>query len=155
WSMTVYDADALFNLNVHGNVGGLAQLPNYPNSTMSDIANFAQLLSKSNQGLTPAEVNPGMGFNTDPSVSGTYSGSLTQYQYEFGVAPSASWGQGANMDLYRILTGTANFQSATLFSDLFPGRWGEANTVLYSGLTQGIANGSASATYVFQRPFPG
>lgn len=148
FSFTVYDADGLFNLNVHGNHAMIAQLPN---GAVSDIPNLQRFLSMSNQGVTPSEVNPQYAFYTDPSL---YGGSLAAYQSEFGVPPGTAL-QGANMDWYRLLTGSANFQNSGQFNDLYAGRYGEANTVLYTGLMNGINNGGASATSVYQRPFPG
>ncbi len=164
FSYTVYDADGLFNLNAHGNLARLAQVTP---SQLSGITSFNKFLSSSNQGHGPAEINPQYALNAVPDVSSTYGGSgdfngvagdltaaLQQHQYEFGTQPS-NWGQLANMEWYRLLTGTANFQSSTTFNDLYAGRYGEASTVLYAGLLAGAGNGNVSSTPLNQMPFPG
>lgn len=170
FSYTVYDTDALFNLNVHGNHAYLSQLNRlgdfYQDDTLPtplpiNAAGNQRFLSGSNQGLTPSEVNPQYALNSDPNIGPDFSGTaadllaaLQQYAFEFGNAPTTRLTL-SNMDWYRLLTGTANFQSATAFNDLYAGRYGEATTVMLHALQQGVANGGASATRPDQMPFPG
>jgi hypothetical protein len=170
FSFTVYDADALFNLNVHGNHAYLSQLNRlgdfYQDDTLPtplpiNAAGNQRFLSGSNQGVTPSEVNPQYALNSDPNLGPDFSGTaadlsaaLQQYAFEFGNAPTTRLTL-SNMDWYRLLTGTANFQSATAFNDLYAGRYGEATSVMLPALQQGVANGGASATRPNQMPFPG
>ncbi len=160
FSFTVYDADALFNLNVHGNRSRLDL------ASMTQIGNIPALtkfLSSSNQGLTPSEVNPQYPMNSDPNLGPDFPSPLTaadlnnalkQHTYQFG-GPPTNYGQLSNMEWYRILTGTANFQSATGFTDVYPGRYGEQGTTLIAAFNQGLSNGSAAQTPTGMMPAPG
>ncbi|MFO0919082.1 MAG: hypothetical protein U0872_12305 [Planctomycetaceae bacterium] len=165
FSYTVYDADGLLNLNAHGNLARLGQVTP---SQLSGISSFNKFLSGSNQGLGPAEINPQYALNAVPDVTAANGGTgdlngtasdltaaLQQHQYEFGTQPGNAQ-QLSNMEWYRLLTGTANFQSTTTFNDLYAGRYGEASTVLYQGLTTVVSNGyNVSTTPLNQMPFPG
>jgi hypothetical protein len=106
-------------------------------------------------------VNPQYALNSSPTIGPDFSGTLTdldnatkQYQYQYGGAPTTDL-MLSNFDWYRLLTGTANFQSTTTYNDLYPGRYGEATSVLHPAFQFGIANGSIAATPLNRMAFPG
>ncbi len=160
-SYTIYDADGLFNLNAHGNLSGMTRMAANSQTTIGDVRFPSHFLSVSNQGLSPSEVNPQWAFNAYPQIGVDFSGTPTdldnatqQYLYQYGFRPVDNR-QTSNFDWYRLMTGAANFQSATTYNDLYPGRYGEATSVLHPAFQFGIANGSIAATPLVQMPFPG
>ncbi|MBW3539951.1 MAG: hypothetical protein KY476_06760, partial [Planctomycetes bacterium] len=66
YAITIYDADGLMNLLAHGNVEGEVN-PRDPNRPFG----VNQYLSRSNQAVTPSEVNPQWALNAVPAIVDT------------------------------------------------------------------------------------
>ena len=64
-AIRIIDADALFNINVHGNRAGQAAVPSPLN-----FGGPGQFLSRSNLGVSASEVNPEWAFNARPQPAG-------------------------------------------------------------------------------------
>ena len=163
-SFTVYDADGLLNLNIHGNLNG--DLDFAVNPFGGTMGGTVQLLSRSNQGLSPGEVNPEWALSGDPtSVSSTV---FEQHNRFFGHDP-ADRREAANMEWWFVNMGrgqlkasrpnTSNANQSLLaasdIDDLFAGRWGDMN-YLYGGLVGGSSDpnqdGFNSDPYDYPRP---
>jgi hypothetical protein len=151
FSFTVYDADALFNLNAHGNIHR-----NIPAASFSSPFGLGDYIHQSNHGLGPHEVNPAWGLNADPRGNDHNAATpgdniapaavFNQHSFMFGGTPPATMVELGNMELQWINSGRgqlsgAAFAASAAPSDMYPGRFGEAN-VLYSWLT-----GAAGSTY--------
>jgi hypothetical protein len=146
-SFTIYDLDSLINTNVHGNLAGLDR-NGVLNALVSSGAFANQMLSKSNLGLGPNEVNPTYALRRDERAdnailtNATYVNSIPtgggaardQFIAHFGRAPENAIEQ-ANMELFWLLTGRAKFDGTTI-EDVYPGRWGDVRS-LYSALSSG------------------
>ena len=146
-SFTIYDLDSLINTNVHGNLAGLDR-SGVLNALVSSGALANQMLSKSNLGLGPNEVNPTYALRRDERAdnstltSGTYVNSIPpgavaareQFIAHFGRAPENAIEQ-ANMELFWVLTGRAKLDG-TIIEDVYPGRWGDVRS-LYSAVSSG------------------
>ena len=149
-SFTIYDLDALINVNVHGNINNLARTGNIP--AMVSAGDFGnQLISASHQGLGPHEINPTYALRRDTRTTGVpYSSqipadALNEFIQHFGRAPNSAIEQ-ANMELFWLLTGRADYDSSGIIDDVYPGRWGDVKN-LYLAL-----NGSKN---VADYPRPG
>ena len=146
-SFTIYDLDSLINTNVHGNLAGLDR-SGVLNALVSSGAFANQMLSKSNLGLGPNEVNPTYALRRDERAdnatltTATYVNSIPtgsgaardQFIAHFGRAPENAIEQ-ANMELFWLLTGRAKFDGTTI-EDVYPGRWGDVRS-LYSAVSSG------------------
>lgn len=151
-SFTILDANGLLDLNTHGNMPGMtiasADLPageRYAaNSDHAASQPFGlnRFVSRSNQGLSPAEVNPLWALNARPGqdyIGGSAATMFRQHELFFGEppedlssynlpGPAPSWRELANMEWFFLLAGRAEFRSTASVSDvgdLFHGRWGE------------------------------
>ncbi len=136
-SMTVYDADGLFNLNIHGNLAGNLNLAaaRFGGPGQSRVA-------ESNTGVGgPSEVNPLWAFTTNPGAIG--AAAFGPHQTFFGHVP-ADRGELANMEWWFLNMGRAEYSGGSV-SDLIAGRWGELNR---------LSNGVASMNLA-QFPGPG
>ncbi len=145
FSTTIYDADGLFNLNIHGNLSG--------DTGAAPYYGGGQSISRSLHGLSPAEVNPTWGLSGHPGVDVDVA-SLSDYSTYFNHAPVDRW-ELANMSWWWLNKGRVDFGSGT--PKLHVGRLGEANriwTVLQaSGGSNLIALNNAGNYHMF--PFPG
>lgn len=142
FSFTIKDADALLNLNVHGNMAAVwagdqaLQAPFWTGNT-SD-SRYNPHISRSNLGLTPGEVNVAWGLTRRPETTALMMSGSTGHD---GAYPADSffsgtpvnWHETANRELQFLLQGRYTPSP----SDLQPGRWGEDN-LLY----QAISNSS-------------
>ncbi|HET6327406.1 MAG TPA: hypothetical protein VFG04_22180 [Planctomycetaceae bacterium] len=154
-AIKLIDADALFNLNAHGNrsgnvVLGPAPIP-IPFGGNGTLPATTQFLSRSNLGISASEVNVEWAFNARP-VAGTpdFQGTpaallsaLTQYVSFFrspaqsGTLPTDDHSLGnyelANMEWWNILNGRPQLTpsaspttiAASVSGSSLPGRWGE------------------------------
>jgi hypothetical protein len=149
-AVKIIDADALFNLNAHGNRSALAAVPS-PNN----FGGTGTFLSRSNQGISSSEVNPEWALNARPlAASADFGGNaaalssaLVQYVSFFrapadsGTLPINNFDptagavsfELANMEWWNILngrpqltpSGTPTTTAATISGSSLPGRWGE------------------------------
>ncbi|MEQ9411486.1 MAG: hypothetical protein RIK87_27475 [Fuerstiella sp.] len=160
-SVTIYDADGLFNLNVHGNLAGLPKTGTSSGTSFQYTVAQAtadgylsdNFLSRSHHGLGPHEINPIWGLRREPVLSGPFERSLSDrtlahMYHHFGVWPTNSLQQG-NMEWLWLLTGrgdyrnhgvvrqpsTGNVTSVNVsdFDRLISGRWGDEQ-MLYHAL---------------------
>ena len=109
-AVKLVDADALFNLNAHGNAYG----------------NFANLggsyLSRSNEGLGPHEINPQYGLT---ATAPTGDPALEPHRDVFGFDPTAVL-QLANTEWWFLLAGLGEDDGNDgTFETSVEGRWGE------------------------------
>lgn len=150
-SFTIYDLDSLINTNVHGNLAGLDR-NGVLNALVSSGAFANQMLSKSNLGLGPNEVNPTYALRRDERADNATLNSITyvaaipsatdlppspvreQFIAHFGRPPENAIEQ-ANMELFWLLTGRAKFDGTTI-EDVYPGRWGDVRN-LYAAVASG------------------
>ncbi|RMG33228.1 MAG: hypothetical protein D6725_16110, partial [Planctomycetota bacterium] len=165
FAFTVYDADGLLNLNVHGNaarrfdpgpdnVFGTGDEPIQrlgPNFGGAD----GGYISESNQGISPAEVNPLRALDANPDASiapldlpsdRPVNEIFRAYIGYYGHAPATAR-EAANMDWWFAMTGRPIYQSSGTILDLVPGRWGDLNR-----LAQVIGNPTAP---ILNYPQPG
>ncbi len=145
WGITIIDADALFNLNAHGNTSGT----DASNSIITN--NFGQpfgyqrvglgadglvgggddtldtrFISQSNQATSVSEVNPQWGLHA--ALPGTGMDQHNWYMQKFGRDTGAdplSQTELANLEWWWLLTGRLDLDSSLASSGTFPGRWGE------------------------------
>lgn len=136
-SVTIYDLDSLIDINVHGNLAGLDRSGTFnpaPPTFGTD------LLSRSNLGLGPNEINPLWALRRDDRdvLAGPLPPFRDQinlnadlaYQFtrHYGRVPETSVDQ-ANMELLWLLTGRVEFDLGGTppndVTNLFAGRWGE------------------------------
>lgn len=168
-SVTIYDLDSLIDLNTHGNLAGLDRNANF-RTVASGGAMATDLLSRSNLGLGPNEINPLWALRRDdrdntsgplpPFVNQFYitppNPPLTpvgeQFVRHFNKVPTTPVEQ-ANMEWMWLLTGRVDYTGATP-TDMFSGRWGEqerayhaiANTGLVADLPRPGRTGNAQQT---------
>ncbi len=146
FSFTVIDQDALLNLNVHGNLARVWQ-GDVPMQAPFGYSAADPFVSKSNLGLSPAEINPLWGMNRRPRRSGAMSPYPDDGDYGTDpfFDPSTStlpinWRESANRDWLYLLMGRYTPSP----SDLVPGRFGEEH-LLYRAIT----NSSTLTPYAF------
>ncbi len=143
FAVTIYDADALFNLNAHGNLAGISSFQNTfgqfgPTGAGSDGTYYTaddqvdlRFASQSNQGVSPSEVNPQWGM-----LAPTSEGSTTQHQRFFNHAP-ANQIELSNMEWWFLLKGRADLDASSNIDKLYPGLYGEStqlNTAMSNSL---------------------
>jgi hypothetical protein len=138
FSFTIYDADALVNMNIAANIMGLHSASGGADSLVSNttqafgfdpVTNGPYFISRSNQGLAPSEINPGWLLDTDPNTpadfkSGNPATDLDQLRRYYGNNP-ATRVELANMELYNALAGRPNYDSSGTITEYLVGRWGE------------------------------
>jgi len=134
-SVTIYDLDALIDVNVHGNLAGLNRIGNFQNNgpgLVRDGLMSNQFLSRSNLGLGPNEINPlwAMRRGAPPALHP----SLEQFTSHYARTPANDIEQ-ANMEWLWLLAGRGDFTTGTL-NNLLPGRWGETER-LYNAVHSG------------------
>jgi hypothetical protein len=156
-AIKIIDADALFNLNAHGNRSGSVVVPspglpsNLPFGGLGTLPGTTQFISHSNLGLSASEVNIEWAFNATPVAgSADFPGTqaalataLQQYTSFFrspaqsGTLPVDNHSAGiyelANMEWWNILNGRPQLTPgtpATVSGSSLPGRWGENVTRL-------------------------
>lgn len=161
FSFTVYDADALVNANIAGNIMGLKSASGGTDPQVNNGAAPTQKfgydpvsggimhISRSNQGIAPSEINLGMVLDTDPTLAADIPAAqlnavLEQHRRYYGQNP-ATRVELANMELFSLLTGRPNYDSSGTITEYLTGRWGEKSQ-LQNGVTS-----RALATY----PVPG
>jgi len=145
YAITIQDADALFNLNAHGNA--------YGNITLGTAAFGGGLtatdgISRSNQASGPHEVNLTVGLT--PDLSSASATDFAQHEAFFGHVPDLTQPyELANMEWWFTLVGRAEFSAAGP-STYYIGRWGEVNR-LRQGVDSVVA-GTPNSTFF---PYPG
>ncbi len=142
FAITMYDADALFNLNAHGNVAGITAFQNAygtfgplgpgPDGQFGTADDQIDLryASQSNQGVAVSEVNPGWGMTAT-----TGEGPTVQHQRFYGHTPQNTV-ELANMEWWWLTSGRADYDATANIQNLYPGRFGEVsqlNTALTNG----------------------
>ena len=135
-SFTIYDLDALLNLNA---VGNLAQLPRNAPSLLGLVGPAglgAVPVSDSNLGLGPNEISPIWALMPDVPETDT-----TEFYDWYGANPSNNLEQ-ANMEWIWLLTGRMDGTATDGWTDLFPGKYGDANAVVYHKTTAGSSTSS-------------
>jgi len=180
FGLTVYDLDALINLNVHGNLSGNTSPPGsggYFGSGVTPPGGYAQTLdariSKSLQGLSPSEINPQWALDADPYIPGAipgFTGDLdassptSDYVRYFERSPMTNvnailmnrW-ELANMEWWWLNKGRVEFAAAGTDHQIFAGRLGEAERVFailaQSGGSAPITANVPGFSHLF--PYPG
>jgi hypothetical protein len=111
FAFTVYDGDGLINLNTAGNLSGDTTDPGatgYFGNGSVFIPPAApgqfKTVGQSNQGVSPAEVNPAWALNADPATT-ALSGDYLTY---FGRVPADRW-ELANMEQWWAKKGRIEF----------------------------------------------
>ncbi|MFN9719082.1 MAG: hypothetical protein ACK58L_10335, partial [Planctomycetota bacterium] len=149
-SVTIYDLDALIDLNVHGNLAGLSRSGSLQGLAQSGAFDV-RYLSQSNLGLGPNEVNPLPALRANVANLINPGGAFAsldrvreQMVHGFGINPMSYVGPTtgqplsgvtqANMEFIWLLTGRADVSGGVRSSfasnkldDLLPGRWGESD----------------------------
>ncbi|MEO1996633.1 MAG: hypothetical protein ABGZ17_15300, partial [Planctomycetaceae bacterium] len=128
-SFTIYDLDALLDLNAVGNVAQLPRDVKIDGSIVGPAGLGSVPLSDSNQGLGPNEINPI--YALLPDAPETTPGS--PFEDWYGANPSNILEQ-ANMEWIWLLTGRMDNDGLD-WTDIFPGRWGDANALYYHKTT--------------------
>ncbi len=145
YSFTVYDLDALLNLNIVGNLWGNTDLTN-------PVYGAGRFLSRSNEGLGPAEVNPQWALDASPwgpdRISGTADdppSSAFDQQRRFFHPPAPSTSRPAdavelaNMEWWWLNVGRPNYGSSGI-DDLYAGRWGELQRLNSGAVTRNVSD---------------
>ena len=142
YSITIHDLDALINLNAHGNLSALYD----PNSTLptpllrntSGLFGGNDFISQSNQGIGPAEINPGWVMNGRIGVNNTTSAATVFEQHlrfygnlpsAAGTGPAQAWRETANMELAWIKLGRPELSGSGGVTGLHAGAYGEESLV--------------------------
>jgi hypothetical protein len=132
-SFTIYDLDGLIDLNIHGNMAALDRSSNVQTIAGSGLLTN-QMLSRSNLGLGPNEINPLWALRSNLAAAVTVD-VARQFQHHFGKLPVNGLEQ-ANMEWLWILSGRAQIDTNSKLEDLFTGRWGE-NERLFNAFKPG------------------
>lgn len=123
-SFTVYDLDALLNLNIHGNLSG-----DHKTSPTTNFGNNNDI-SRSSMGLGPNEVNPLHALEAIPGadIPPITFGPTSDYARYFSHNP-ANQRELANMEFWWLLTGRFEWPvpPSTAAPQVYSGRHGEAN----------------------------
>jgi hypothetical protein len=135
-SVTVYDLDALIDVNVHGNLAALPRTGLFRNAggvAVRDGQMINQFLSRSNLGIGPSEINPLWALRRGVPPVG--HSSLSQFSSHFSRTPGTDLEQ-ANMEWLWLLTGRGKFMGGPNPDNIFSGRWGEADRT-YNSIRSG------------------
>ncbi|MEX2287653.1 MAG: hypothetical protein WD648_11230 [Planctomycetaceae bacterium] len=146
-AITIIDADALFNANVHSNINALAA--NLDLTANPFGAN--ELISRSNQGISTSEVNMQYALYAAPTPASTdfagdstaLAAALEQHRLFFGHDPATPV-ELSNMELWFLMAGRAEFSGGGALAnvvEMHAGRHGELNR-----LSSGIGAPSRDAT---------
>lgn len=165
FSATIYDADALFNLSIHGNLSGNTLPPDGMGSNPSTFGG-GESVSRSLYGLSPSEINPlwGLAGHAGEEVDAT---SLSDYTSYFSRTPAivnvtdsgqvslAKQVELANMAWWWLNKGSIEFTSPNPI--IHAGRLGDEERIwqVYNaaGGSNVIALNSGGSYAMF--PFPG
>lgn len=145
FAVSIYDLDALLNLNAHGNMYG-----DVPADLASVPANPFQFLSTSNEGRRRSDINVEYGLMNGPAAMPT-GADYTQHQRFFGVAPTTPT-QLANMEWWFIAAGRGDLDGPLgtgKATQLYPGRWGEAQRLA------AVLDPSSATRNPYAYPLPG
>lgn len=159
YAVSIKDLDALLNINVVGNLNGDLSTPN-PIGGVDPILGRTGLLSTSDYGMTPSEINPSWALMRNVSTAGgmpPVSGDprFEQFERTFGKVPQSPYEQ-ANMEWAWLLLGRAELSTGPLpvadsdVEDIFPGRLGEPNR-----LFNAVTNAMNVAEFFNLAPRPG
>ena len=135
FAFTIYDADGLLNLNATGNTSGTVNLG-------GTAFGSGGLISRSNLGVTPYEVNPLWGLDadalpTDFPYDSRRRGEVFQDHRSFFLHTPNNWVENANMEWWFLLKGRAIRTAGSNAVDVIAqGRHGEYNR-LVAALTAG------------------
>ena len=128
---TILDAEAYFNLNVHGNTN---QLLAATDITAGPLGGANRFLSRSHQGVSRSEINPGWGLNSGTAETAA-ANPFQQNRFLFGHNPADNW-ELSNMDLWCLLHGRPIFQNGSptpaAQADIvqtITGRYGESSLI--------------------------
>lgn len=143
FAVTIHELDALFNINVHGNLAGLPQTGTLPQAAANgDLS--SNFVSRSHQGLGPNEVNPEWGLRRnvalDPETEehmflhfgATASDTLQQANVEW-IWALMGRGQYDNYTVNRDGSGAITSITGQELTTLHGGRWGDKQ-MLYNAL---------------------
>lgn len=140
-AITIYDADALLNLNAHGNQENIPQNFDLTQGTAGSFG--GGYISASNHGLLPAEVNPEWALFSLPDatdISGPLNTALKQHLLFFNRVDAAGLPDAtkidaansielANMEWWFLTAGRPELEpvdaTEQIVSELISGRWGE------------------------------
>ena len=140
YGITIFDLDALFNLNAHGNIYGSPELlTTNPFQSPDPTSPF---ISQSNEGRHRHEINPLPGLTTVPT-----GGITAEHQAFFGHVP-ASVTELANMELWFVLAGRVDKDASMAITAKYEGRWGNDLNRFEKANTAGSAS-------IFDYPLPG
>ncbi len=149
FAMTITDADALLNLNAHGNVYGVTAFNNAfgtfgplgpgPDGQYGTPDDDLRYASQSNQGVAASEVNPQWGMTAN-----TGEGPTAQHQRFYGNAPQSTI-ELANMEWWWLTAGRADLDATNNIQNLYEGRFGEVDQL----------NASIGSANPFQFPSAG
>lgn len=138
YAFKVIDADALLNLNAHGNMAlyRFIDRAGSPNLT-NHIKDFGDWISQSSGGMSRSEINLGYALANDTSNKSVSNAVAFQQHRGYFGANVANRRQLANSELAFLLSGRPDFDSSGnpigTSSFNIPGRYGEA-TLLDSAL---------------------
>lgn len=163
FAFMVLDADGLANVNLHSNIAGIQSLAHPFVGTADPFGGSNPSISRSNQGLSPSEVNLWWPLSADPEdvnflnppvANGTPTNALQQYRVRFvpvldnttpgysGTGYQMTRAEMANLDLFALLHGRAKYDVTGsgpengVINDLSVGRFGDRSALL-AGATSG------------------
>lgn len=141
FGITLYDGDALFNLNAHGNIAAREDIDTMqfgPLGTSPVIGPTGmEFLSQSNEGLGVSEINPEWGLTAS-------AGDTSPHSSFFGRAPASSV-ELANIEWFWLMSGRAEYDSGGGVNSLYPGRYGELDDL----------GNAVSSLNIYSFPMPG
>jgi len=158
-AFTIYDADALFNLNAHGNAYGDIAVHDGTNplpfgdinsdGTVSVGGATNEYISRSNQGTGPHEVNSEVGLDAPVPADNT---KLAQHTYFLSRIPTTQE-EIANLEWWFTLVGRAELDSTRAIQRLHAGRLGEPSRL--RNMVTAMDNAGTAATAPRLAPYPG
>lgn len=160
FALTVYDADALLNLNAVGNLSGDTNPPGpggyFGNAAGLTLSNSPySSISRSHQGLSPYEINPMWALTRDPNTGTPITSDFaTYFGRSFLATPSDRW-EFANMEMWWLNKGRVEFGGTQ--PRIHSGRMGDAarvwNILQLAPSTPVINSNTGTGVNLF--PFPG
>ncbi len=135
----VIDADALLNVNAHGNMNGVLARQ-WDGNAISPGDPSTTLVHASNQGLSRSEINLGLGLTADPATDLDPTVTLTeaQEQHEQNFGPTLADATTplpvttpvlSNLELLMLLNGRENWRddpsAGFVVDSQIEGRWGD------------------------------